>query len=114
MDKKQIYTIYILNQQIRGWEKKRKYLQKNIETNDTNKYKLLEIEKIIDGKIAEIQYRIPEFERFIKTIDDPITSEIVEFRCVLCMSWREISIEMRNTEDNCRQIFHRFIEKLKR
>lgn len=92
------------------------YPNTNAITNPTEQkaIKLMEVDKIIKGKISEIQITIADIEQFILSIDDSIIRQIIEYRCVKCMNWRDISARLGSmyTEENVRQMYHRFIAVL--
>lgn len=73
--------------------------------------KLLEVAKVIEGKISEIKITLAEIEEFITSIDDSVTRQIIEYRCVKCMDWKTIAAKLGPvyTDDNVRQMYHRFI-----
>lgn len=76
--------------------------------------KLAEATKIIDGKIAEIQYAIMKIEMFIASIQgDSDIRRIINYRCVQALSWKAVSDNMGEgyTEDACRKSYKRFLEK---
>ncbi len=76
--------------------------------------KLEEVEKVIRGKIAEIQLAIAEIDAYILTIEDSILKQILEYRCCQLLKWDEIAGKMGGnmTPDNARQIYHRFINNI--
>lgn len=76
--------------------------------------KLAEVTKIIDGKIAEIQYAIMQIEIFIASIkDDSDIRRILTYRCLNTLSWKEVSDKMGEgyTEDSVKQMYSRYLKK---
>lgn len=73
--------------------------------------KLMEVAKVIEGKISEIKIAVADIEQFILGIDDSIIRQIIEYRCVQCMKWNDISARLGSmyTEENVRQMYHRFV-----
>ena len=73
--------------------------------------KLMEVNKIIEGKISEIQITIADIEQYILSVDDSIMRQIIEYRCVKCMRWSDIAakIGVMYSEENVRQMYHRFV-----
>ena len=133
MTRQELESIYCLKKELRMWQERLAELQSDIALNskvmdgmpypNTNAItnpteqkaiKLMEVDKIIKGKISEIQITIADIEQFILSIDDSIIRQIIEYRCVKCMNWRDISAKLGSmyTEENVRQMYHRFISVL--
>lgn len=88
----------------------------NAVTNPTEQkaIKLMEVAKVIEGKISEIKITVADIEAFIMGIDDSVIRQIIEYRCVKCMNWRDISAKLGSvyTEENVRQMYHRFVSNI--
>lgn len=72
----------------------------------------VDLERLITAKREEISQQRDNALYFICHISDSLTRQIVYYRCVSLMSWRAVSREVNNTEDNVRQIYSRFMRKL--
>lgn len=133
MKKEDLKQIYELNKELVMWQKKLEELKadigpssKNVDgmpfqhTNKTSSpteqkaIRMAELEKVIEGKMAEIQITILEIENFIVSIDDSYTRIIIQLRCVELKSWEDIASAMGEgyTATAVRQHFSRFIKKL--
>ena len=133
MKQKDLEQVYYLKKELNQWQKEYSRLQAEIalspkqidgmpftKTNKTNKptedkaLKLAETQKVIEGKMAEIQLAILEVETFITEIDDSFTRQVVYNRCVRCLSWQEIAFEFGEgyTDATIRQHYHRYIKRL--
>lgn len=62
---------------------------------------------------AELLEMTGEVERFINSIEDSHIRQIVRYRVVDGMTWREVAknIGGRNNEENVKKAFHRFLDK---
>lgn len=134
MTRKDLEKIYWLKRELKMWEDRLRELEADMApdtpANDgmphsvTNTIKSPTEDKaiiiadhysIIAGKAAELRVTIKEVEEFIAGIDDPISKQIVEYRCVKLMSWDEVAEIMGSnyyTAENVRQIYHRFVKTL--
>lgn len=133
MTRKELESVYCLKKELRMWQERLAELQADIalspkvldgmpfqHTNETSNpterkaIKLSEVAKVIEGKISEIQYTISEIEQYIVSIDDSIMRQIIEYRCVKCMEWKNIAAKLGSvyTDDNVRQMYHRFSSDL--
>lgn len=72
----------------------------------------VDLERLVLERKAEIQSQRDRAMNFIYQIPDSLTRQVVYYRCVSLMSWRAVSREVNNTEDNVRQIYSRFMRKL--
>ena len=72
---------------------------------------IAEIVKIIDGLLTQIQYQRKRIIDYIGSIQDSWIRQIVYYRCVSCMSWREVANSMggNNTENGVKKAYSRFI-----
>jgi len=133
MTRKELESVYCLKRELSMWQTRLAELQYDIalnpksldgmpfqHTNETSNpterkaIKLAEVAKVIEGKICEIQITVADIEEFIFSIDDSITRQIVEYRCVKCKAWEEVSrmLGPGYTTESVRQTYHRFIECL--
>lgn len=130
MTRKELERIYFLKRELKMWEQRLQDLYADISqdsvapdgmphsvTNNTKsptEIKAIQIADHIDlikGKQAEIRVAIREVESFIIGIDDPLIRQIVELRCVYCMTWEDVAEKIgNNTPENTRLIYHRFIK----
>jgi len=130
MTRKELESVYYLKKQLRMWQGRIAELQADIaisskpidgmpfaNTNEvtspteTKAIELVEVAKVIEGKISEIKITIAEIEKFIVNVDDPIISQILEYRCIKLMTWNEIAIKLgaSYSAENARQMYHRYI-----
>lgn len=133
MTQTDLRKVYYLKKELELWQRKLSEYQADIAlgvkqldgmpravTNKTSNpteakaIKLMEVSKIIEGKISEIQYAIAEIDEYIMSIDDPIVRIIIEGRCCLLMDWDRVATVVggNHTAESVRQIYHRFIQDL--
>lgn len=133
MTRDELESIYCLKKELRMWQERLAELQSDIALNskvidgmpfaNTNAVtnpteqkaiKLMEVAKVIEGKISEIKITVADIEAFIMGIDDSVIRQIIEYRCVKCMNWRDISAKLGSvyTEENVRQMYHRFVSNI--
>ena len=134
MTRKDLEKIYWLKRELKMWEDRLHELEADMAPdtppNDgmphsvTNAIKSPTEDKaiaiadhysIIAGKAAELRFTIKEVEQFIAGIDDPISKQIIEYRCVKLRTWDEVADIMGSdyyTAENVRQIYHRFVKTL--
>lgn len=133
MTRNDLEQVYHLKHELRMWQDRLAELQADIAlspkvmdgmpfqntgvtSNPTERkaIKLSEVSKVIDGKICEIQYAIVEIECFIASIDDSIMRQIIEYRCVKCLEWKDIAAKLgpMYSEENARQMYHRFVSTI--
>lgn len=131
MNKREVKQLYYLTKELAMWQEKLLELKNSIKVSapatdsdgirasGTNSDKvgnlavdIADTEKIIEGKIAEIQYRKCEILKWINTLDDSYARLIVQYRCVDLMSWRDIAMKIGggNTEDSVRMTFNRLFD----
>ena len=132
MTRKDLEKVYFLKRELKMWEKRLEELYADISQDSvaadgmphsvTNKVscptesKAIQIADHIDlirGKQAEIRVAIREVEAFIVGIEDPFVRQIVELRCIELKSWAEVASQVSKnaTEENVRQIYHRFLKE---
>ena len=134
MTRKELESVYCLRNELRMWQNRLAELQADIamspkamdgmpfaNTNEVSSpterkaIKLLEVSKVIEGKISELKITLAEIEEFIISVDDPIMRQVLEYRCVKCMSWNDVAAKLGSvyTSESVRQMYHRYlIEKL--
>lgn len=133
MTRGELESIYCLKKELRMWQDRLAELQADIALNskvmdgmpypNTNAVnnpteqkaiKLMEVDKVIKGKISEIQITIADIEQYILSIDDSIMRQIIEYRCVKCMRWSDIAAKLGSmySEENVRQMYHRFVSAI--
>ena len=133
MKRKDVEQVYHLKRELRKWQSELVRLQADIalspkpmdgmphsnkisSPSEEKAIKLADTQKIIEGKIAEIQFTVTEIDVFITTIDNSLTRQIVYDRCVRCLSWKEIAFEMGEgySDETVRQHYHRFVKTLEK
>ena len=70
---------------------------------------IADLRELIERKKARCNDQLIELESYIHTIPDSLTRQIFVLRFEGGKSWRRIAIETRNTEENVRQICHRYV-----
>jgi archaellum component FlaC len=131
MTRKDLEKIYYLKRELKMWEKRYEELCADMSQDTpsadgmphsvTNKISsptedkailLADHVALIAKHMAKIREAIREVESFISGIEDPLIRQIVELRCVKCMSWEEVAdlIGRSSTAENTRLIYHRFIK----
>ena len=68
-----------------------------------------EIREIIEGLLAEVQVARKKIIIYIDSLDDSLLRQIVFYRCVSCMSWKEVATHIGggNTPESVRMRFNR-------
>ena len=130
MSKEELSQIYYLNREIKMWQKELERLEcqsllkgqqlsgmpggggSSDKVGDLA-VKKTDIQLIIEGKLKEIQLQRERIIGYINSIEDSMMRQIVFYRNVSCMSWRQVSVEIggNNTEDGIRKLYDRFLEK---
>ena len=130
MTREELKQIYYLNKEVKMWQKELDRLQckslaggTNIDGmprgNGTNDkvadmaIERMEIEEIINGKLAEIQVQRKRIMNYINSIDDSLLRQIMFLRNVSCMSWKQIANELGSNENCVKQIYSRHFRKNK-
>ena len=128
MTREELKQIYYINNEIKMWQKELdrlecKSLVKGQEITDmpfgnktSDKVADLAIEKadiklIIEGKLKEIQLQRKRIIEYIDNIDDSLLRQIMFFRNVSCMSWRQVANELGSNENCVKQIYSRHFRK---
>lgn len=72
---------------------------------------IIDLEAIIAAKRIERIHQRQRIERFIYSIEDPMTRMVFMYRCIDGCSWREVAARMghKMSEENARQTFHRYL-----
>ena len=130
MTRRDLEKVYYLKRELKMWERRYNELIADISQDTvapdgmpysrTNKVtsptesKAIQIAdhaELIRGKAAEIRVAIREVEAFIVGIEDPFIRQIVELRCVHCMSWNEVSERFGEgvTAESVRKTYSRFL-----
>lgn len=133
MTREQLKQAYVIRKELRMWQERRNELEldiaplvKNIDgmpysnTNSVNSpteekaIRLNEAAAAIDEKIKELKKVIKEIEDFIFTVEDSYIRQILEYRCVYCMKWKDVASKLGEgyTEDMVKQSYHRFVKEL--
>lgn len=84
-------------------------------TNRMAKYvaEIADLRGLIDLNIKKCFYELNRLNRFIETVDDSMMRQILSFRYVNGLAWRQIafSIGGNNTADSVRMIHNRFLRE---
>lgn len=131
MTRKDLEKVYYLKRELRMWEKRLKELYADMAQDTpsadgmphsvTNKISSPTEDKailladhiaLLQDHMTKIREAIRQVESFISGIEDPLIRQIVELRCVKCMSWEEVAdlIGSNSTAENTRLIYHRFVK----
>lgn len=132
MTRRDLEKVYYLKRELKMWEKRYEeliadmsqdtvapdgmpYSRTNKVTSPTES-KAIQIAdhvELIRGKAAEIRVAIREVEAFIVGIEDPFIRQIVELRCVFCLTWDDVAdrIGQSATPESVRKTYSRFIGK---
>lgn len=130
MTEKELKQIYYLNRELKMWQqKKEEYLCKSLITGQqlsgmpkaagcgdkTGDYAtdIAEIDRVIEGRLVEIQRQRKAIIEFIEQIDDSLMRQIVFYRNVSCMSWQQVAnhIGGNNKANSMRMAYNRFLAK---
>ena len=130
MSKEELSQIYYLNREIKMWQKELERLEcqsllkgqqlsgmpsggGNIDKVGGLAVKKTDIQLIIEGKLKEIQLQRERIIGYINSIEDSMMRQIVFYRNVSCMSWRQVAMEIGgdNTEEGIKKIYQRFLKK---
>lgn len=130
MTKEELSQIYYLNREIKMWKDElnrlecQSLLKGQQLTGMPNgggsgdkvgdlAVKKTDIQLIIEEKLKEIQLQREKIIEYISGIEDSLMRQIVFYRNVSCMSWRQVAAEIggKNTEDGVRKLYDRFLEK---
>lgn len=70
---------------------------------------IADLRSLIEEKESRCREQLVRLEKYIQSIPDSLTRQIFTMRFVQGKSWRRIAIDTRNSEENVRQICHRYI-----
>jgi hypothetical protein len=129
MTKTELKQIFYLNKEIEMWQKELDKIQckslikcqiitdmpRGGGTGDKTADIAIEvacIEKIISGKLLDIQFQRRKIINYINSIDDSFIRQIVFFRNVSCMGWNQVAREMGEgyTENSIRMMYNRIFK----
>ncbi len=130
MTKEELSQIYYLNKEIKMWQKELERLEcqslikgqqltgmpnggSNLDKTGDLATKKADIRLIIEGRLKEIQIQREKIIEYINSIEDSLIRQIVFYRNVSCMSWKQVAMEIGgdNTEDGIRKTYDRFLDK---
>lgn len=129
MTKKELSQYYWLKKEIEDMEKRLRALRERASAPQSTRLtgmpggggpsdklavavaEITDLEAIIAAKQIECIHQRQRIERFIYSIDDPMTRMVFTLRCIDGFSWREVAAGMghKMSEENARQIFHRYV-----
>ena len=128
MTKKDLQQIYYINREIKMWQNKLNSITEIGAVNITGvpgahnisdsvsdmAMQKSELQTIIAGKLAELKIKRREVMNFINGIDDSLMRQIMQYRFIDCMSWRQVSDVVYgriDEEDNMRMACNRYLKK---
>lgn len=130
MTKEELEQIYHINNEIKMWQRELERLRcKSIVgspeitgmprggniSNPTEELvvSITECEKIIEGKLAEIQLTRKKVIEYINNINDSYMRQVVFYRNCSLMSWKQVAREIGQgyTPESVRQSYKRYIEE---
>lgn len=124
MTKEELKQIYYLNKEIKMWQKEldriqcRSLVRSQIITNmprvSNNSdsigdlvTEVVDIQRIIEGKLLEIQFQRKKIITYINSIDDSLLRQVMFLRNVSCMNWNQVANELNSTENCVKQMYSR-------
>lgn len=129
MTKEELKQIFYLNKELEMWQKELDKIQckslvkcqiitdmpRGGGTGDKTADIAIEvacIEKIISGKLLDIQYQRKKIINYIDSIDDSLIRQIVFLRNVSCVSWNQVASEIGgdNSEDSVKKMYYRYLK----
>lgn len=132
MTRKQLSQIFYLEKEQKMWEEKLREIEAEslikgqvlsgmpfANTNETSD-KVMEYairKQTIIGIIDDIKIKIAkqkeEIYSYIVLIEDSLLRQIVTYRCVSCMTWEQVAMQIGggNTSDSVRKTYERSIPK---
>lgn len=128
----ELKKVYWLKKELKAWQDRRAELDLDIappvkvidgmpfaNTNGINRptedkaIRLKECATIIDGKITELTLAIADVEKFICTLEDPFIRFLLQRRCIDCLRWEEIAVDLEGyTAEALRKAYSRFVKGL--
>lgn len=125
MTRTELSQIFWLNQELKMWEDKLRNLRdkaypKTVK-NDSDGIRasgvsdktgklaaeIADTSQVVEGILARIQIQIRRTYEYIDTIEDSQLRQIVQYRCVDCMSWDEVGCAVGITDEAAKKIFYR-------
>ena len=107
MTRNELKQIYHLSREIRMWQEELDKVQAEILSSSKltgmRRKKgtsdrvgelactLVDIERIIDGKLTEIQLQRKRMVEYINSLDDSLLRQIIFYRCVSLMGWHQVA-----------------------
>lgn len=129
MTKTELKQIFYLNKEIEMWQKELDKIQckslvkcqiitdmpRGGGTSDKTADIAIEvacIEKIISGKLLDIQYQRKKIINYINEIDDSLLRQVMFLRNVSCMQWNQVANEIGgdNSDDSVKKMYYRFLK----
>jgi hypothetical protein len=130
MTKKELSQIFFLNKEVEMWQKELEKIQceslirpqqitdmpRGCGLSDQvfNRIANIDkIERIINGKLAEIQVQRAKIMEYINSVEDSIIRQIMFYRHISCMRWNEVAIHIGggNSPESVRKSHDRFLEE---
>jgi len=68
---------------------------------------IADIEEIMRGILINIQYQRKRILKHIIGVEDSQLRQIIQYRCIDCMSWVQVGNEMNIPGDTAKKIFYR-------
>lgn len=133
MTKREVESIYDIKKEIQLWKNELQKIkaksiakgqqitgtgfQKTNATSDSTADIAVEVtfvEQKISEMVAEREKQEAKIMKFIESIKDSQIRLIIYYRCVCCLSWRQVAINMKGlSEDSAKQMYHRFFKSRK-
>ena len=130
MTKKELSQLYYLNREIEEQQRRLRELEDlatsctaqitgmpkvNWTSDKVSKYaaEIADLRALLDLNLKKCFYEFNRLNRYIESVDDSMMRMILSLRYISGLSWRQIafSIGGGNTEENVRQMVHRFLKK---
>lgn len=130
MTKKELSQIFYLNQEIKMWQQELEKIQceslirpqkitdmptgRGIADQVFNRIANMDkIERIITGKLAEIEVQRAKIMSYIDSVEDSIIRQIMFYRHVSCMRWNDVAIKVGgdNTAEAVRKMHDRYLQE---
>lgn len=123
--RKDLSQIYFLNEELKMWQKKMEELRSRaypqaIKTDEdatgpsgpSDKVgnlasEIADTSRVVEGILTQIQIQIRKIYRHIETVEDSQLRQIIQYRCVDLMRWKEVGDNVGITADAARMIFNR-------
>lgn len=130
MTKKELSQYYWIKREIEADEKRLRNLRESIQSPKAMRLtamptangahdsigdavaEMTDIEAIIAAKQIQCIHVRQRIERFICSVQDSMVRQVLMYRCIDGMTWKEVAAAMghRMSEENARQIFHRALK----